>query len=83
MTNEVQNAPTVTVAQLISDMTEQFVQIDAFNEVLKQLKATAKAAGHDGALLAKVAKAIADSKVSDLTEKTELLLELLDQNGGN
>lgn len=80
MTNEVEVVPTVTEAQLISEMYDQFVQIDGFNAILKELKTAAKEAGFDAALLAKVAKAKADDKLADLTEKTEDLLALLEEN---
>lgn len=64
---------------LIIEMETQFMQINGFMEVIKQLKADAKEAGYDGAILAKVAKARADDKVEDLKEKTENLLELLEK----
>lgn len=64
---------------LIDQMQEQFDFIAGYNEVLKDLKSTAKEAGFDGAILAKVAKARSDDKVAELKEKTEKLQSLLSQ----
>ena len=75
MTEEVKNVK--TEAQLIEDMQEQFEQVNKYMIIVKELKADAKEAGYDGALLAKVAKARADDKVQELTEKTEALMDLL------
>ena len=66
-----------TEVQLIEDMQEQFEQVNKYMIIVKELKADAKEAGYDGALLAKVAKARADDKVQELTEKTEALMDLL------
>ncbi len=64
--------------ELITEMENQFIQINGFMEIVKSLKSDAKDAGYDGALLAKVAKARADDKVAELKEKTENLLTLLE-----
>lgn len=69
-----------TESQLIEDMYDQFIQVEKYMTIVKELKSEAKEAGFDGALLAKVAKAKADDKVAELTEKTEALLELLGEN---
>lgn len=70
-----------TEGQLIEDMYDQFIQIEKYMTIVKELKTSAKDAGFDGALLAKVAKAKADDKVNELTEKTEALLALLNDEG--
>lgn len=75
---EVQEQKVFTEEELIEDMYDQFIQIDKYNTIVKELKDSAKKSGFDGALLAKVAKAKADNKVSELTEKTQRLLEILE-----
>lgn len=65
-------------ADFIKEMEDQFLQINGFMEIVKSLKADAKEAGYDSAILAKVAKSRADDKVSELKEKTELLLTYLE-----
>lgn len=70
----------VTESQYIEKMYDVLLQIDGFNEELKQIKSDAKESGFDAALLAKVAKAKVDDKVSELKEKTEKLQQLLDDN---
>ena len=67
-----------TEEQFIEDMYDVLLQIDALNETLKGIKNSAKEANFDAALLAKVAKARVDDKVDELTEKTNKLLELLE-----
>lgn len=69
----------VSEEELITEMENQFVQINGFMEIIKDLKSDAKEAGYDGALLAKVAKARADDKVAELREKTETLLTYLEE----
>ena len=50
-------------------------QTDAF----KQIKDDAKDAGYDQALLAKVAKALADAKVNDVLEKNDKFQAMVDK----
>ena len=69
----------ISQEDIISEMEKQFAQINAYMLVVKQLKSDAKEAGYDGAILAKVAKARADYKVAELKEKTETLLNLLEE----
>jgi hypothetical protein len=69
-----------TEEQIIEDMYDQLLLVDKYNTILKEYKTEAKEAGYDAALLAKVAKAKVDDKVGELTEKTEKLLELLEDN---
>lgn len=78
MTEQTKTA--VTEESLIEDMYDQLLQIDKYNTILKEIKTKAKEAGFDGALLAKVAKAKVDDKIAELTEKTEKLLELIEEN---
>lgn len=75
-----QTKTVVTEESLIEDMYDQLLQIDKYNTILKEIKTKAKDAGFDGALLAKVAKAKVDDKIAELTEKTEKLLELIEEN---
>lgn len=71
------NTPTRSEADLIEDLYDQFLQIDKYSTIIKEIKAQAKSFGYDGALLAKVAQAKVNDNVESLTEKTEHLLELL------
>jgi uncharacterized protein (UPF0335 family) len=77
MTEEIQKEKR-TEEQIIDDMYDQLLQIDKYNEILKEYKTEAKEAGYDAALLAKVAKARVDDKTEELKDKTEKLLELLE-----
>ena len=69
-----------TQEQFIEDMYDQFIQIEKYNTILKEIKSSAKEAGFDSALLAKVAKAKADDNVAELIEKSNNLVNLLKEN---
>lgn len=65
--------------ELINDMVEQILEIANLNLNLKSLKDEAKEAGYDGALLATIAKAVATSKQSELAEKSQNLIALIEK----
>lgn len=60
-----------TIAKLVKLFTEQ----QSLNEDIKQVKDDAKASGLDPAVLSTVAKAIVNDRVSELKEKSELMIE--------
>lgn len=70
---------TLDAKSFVSEAVKLIVEIDSHNEVLKQLKADAKEAGLDVAALSAVAKAIAFNRVSELQEKSEALLEAIEE----
>ncbi len=68
-----------TEKELIDNMVEQILEIAELNSNLKGLKDEAKEAGYDGALLVTLAKAVASSKQSELAEKSQSLLDLIEK----
>lgn len=69
----------MTQVEVINKMVKVFDEISYLQEDLKTIKANAKEAGMDPTMLAKVAKAISDSKVDELKEKSEATLDLIEQ----
>lgn len=69
---------TVTNQSIIDKLVPIYTEIDTLTDDAKEILTGAKEAGLDQAMLSKVAKAKANSKLGDLTEKTEKLLELID-----
>ena len=65
--------------EFVAQAVKLIVEMDSLNEVLKQLKADAKEAGLDVPALSAVAKAIAFAKVDELKEKSEALLEAIEE----
>ena len=51
-------------------------------ENVKQLKEDAKEAGYDAALLAKVAKSLAESKVEDILSKNQEFADMIEEVQG-
>ena len=68
-----------TKRDLVQEMVSIFIQQDALNEQLKEIKAEAKELEFDPAVLSKVAKSIADGKVNELAEKSEVILETIEE----
>ena len=73
------NANAKTDIDFIRELEGLFIQLDSVNESIKTVKGEAKEAGFDSALLAAVAKALANSKEDDLLEKSEALVELINK----
>ena len=87
MTNQVQeiNANEVqkkTKAQFVEMLQREFTEIMTITENVKQLKEDAKEAGYDAALLAKVAKSLAESKVQDILEKNQEFSDMVEEVQG-
>ena len=79
--NEVnENAvPKKTKAQIVEAMKRLYVEIQSITEDLTALKDEAKERGMDAALMAKVAKAQADSKLDDILIKNTAFEELAEE----
>ena len=75
MTEEVKK----TKAELVQAMKREFTEIESIMENVAELKAEAKEAGFDAALLAKISKAMAENKVDDVLEKNEIFASLVDE----
>ena len=87
MTNQVQeiNANEVqkkTKAQFVEMLQREFTEIMTITENVKQLKEDAKEAGYDAALLAKVAKSLAESKVDDILSKNQEFADMIEEVQG-
>lgn len=68
-----------TKEEFIEAMTREYIEISSINENLKELKEQAKDQGFDAALLAKVAKAVSDAKVSEAIEKAEAFIQMAEK----
>lgn len=75
-TNEV---PKKTKAEYVEAMKRLYVEIQSITEDLTALKDEAKERGMDAALMAKVAKAQADSKLDDILIKNTAFEELAEE----
>lgn len=86
-TNQVQeiNAneiPKKTKAQFVEMLQREFNEILVITENIKELKEDAKEAGYDAALLAKVAKSLAESKVDDILSKNQEFADMVEEVQG-
>jgi uncharacterized protein (UPF0335 family) len=72
-------APTKTEIEIIEDMMDQLIQIEKYNTILKEIKAEAKGQGYDAAILASVAKDKLNDSLDDLSEKSQAVLDLIDE----
>lgn len=84
MTNQVieinaNEVPKKTKAQIVEAMKRLYVEIQSITEDLTSLKDEAKERGMDAALMAKVAKAQADSKLDDILIKNTAFEELAEE----
>ena len=77
--NEVQKK---TKAQFVEMLQREFTEIMTITENVKQLKEDAKEAGYDAALLAKVAKSLAESKVEDILSKNQEFADMIEEVQG-
>ena len=65
--------------EFISQAVKVLIEIESQNEILKQLKDTAKEQGLDVSSLITVAKAVVSNKVDQLISKSETTLEIIEQ----
>ena len=87
MTNQViqinaNEIPKKTKAQFVEMLQREFTEIMTITENVKQLKEDAKEAGYDAALLAKVAKSLAESKVEDILSKNQEFADMVEEVQG-
>ena len=75
-------APKKTKAQFVEMLQREFNEVLLINENIKQLKEDAKEAGYDAALLAKVAKSLAESKVEDILSKNQEFSDMVEEVQG-
>ena len=75
-------APKKTKAQFVEMLQREFTEIMTITENVKQLKEDAKEAGYDAALLAKVAKSLAESKVDNILSKNQEFADMIDEVQG-
>lgn len=68
-----------TKEEFIEAMTREYNEISSINENLKELKEQAKDQGFDSVLLAKVAKAVSDAKVSEAIKKAEAFIQMAEK----
>ena len=71
--------PKKTKAQIVEAMERLYVEIQSITKDLTSLKEEAKERGMDAALMAKVAKAQADSKLDDILIKNTAFEELAEE----
>ena len=71
-----------TKAQFVEMLQREFTEIMTITENVKQLKEDAKEAGYDAALLARVAKSLAESKVEDILSKNQEFADMIDEVQG-
>jgi len=79
-TNTSEAKPAITQKEAIQKFVNLFDQIESYNDDLKEIKEECKEAGLNAALLASVAKAISQNKLGDLKAKSEVILELIEDN---
>ena len=77
MTENVNQVKTQT--QYVKEMVGWLVQIESLNEKLKEVKSEAKEAGFNPVILATVAKAIASSNTDELTDKSQSIIDLIEE----
>ena len=75
-------APKKTKVDFVEMLQREFTEIMTITENVKQLKEDAKEAGYDAALLAKVAKSLAESKVQDILEKNQEFADMVEEVQG-
>ena len=75
-------APKKTKAQFVEMLQREFTEIMTITENVKQLKEDAKEAGYDAALLAKVAKSLAESRVEDILSKNQEFADMIEEVQG-
>lgn len=75
-------APKKTKAQFVEMLQREFTEIMTITDNVKQLKEDAKESGYDAALLAKVAKSLAESKLEDILSKNQEFADMVEEVQG-
>ncbi len=68
----------MTNKDFVNAAVKLLIEMDSLNEQLKELKTEAKAQNLDVAALSTVAKAMAFAKTDELMEKSETIIELIE-----
>jgi len=66
--------------EIIAKLVKQYIQIQSIEEEVKEIKAQAKASGLNASIISQVAKAIASNKVEELKEKSEEVLDAIQES---
>jgi uncharacterized protein (UPF0335 family) len=66
--------------EIIAKLVKQYIQIQSIEEEVKEIKAQAKASGLNASIISQVAKAIASNKVEELKEKSEEVLDAIEES---
>lgn len=74
-----ENKPALTKKEAIDRMVAVLLQIESYNEDLKDIKNDCKDAGLDPALITAVAKAKVSNKLGDLKERSEGIIDLIEE----
>ena len=65
--------------EAIAKLVKQYIQIQSIEEEIKEIKSEIKAAGLNPSILSNVAKAFASGKVDELKEKSEDVLDTIEE----
>lgn len=68
--------------EAVAKLMKQYIQIQSIEEEIKDIKADIKVAGLNPSILANVAKAMASGKADELKEKSEEVLETIEEARG-
>lgn len=68
----------MTNKEFVNAAVKLLIEMDSLNEQLKELKSEAKEQGLDVTALSTVAKAMAFAKTDELMEKSETIIELIE-----
>ena len=71
-----------TKEEFVKLMQREFTEIESIMENVKELKEQAKAAGYDATMLAKLGKAMAESKTDEVIEKSQAFIDLAEEVRG-
>lgn len=66
--------------EIIAKLVRQYIQIQSIEEEISEIKTQAKASGLNASILTQVAKAIANNKVESLKEKSEEVLDAIQES---
>jgi uncharacterized protein (UPF0335 family) len=66
--------------EIIAKLVKQYIQIQSIEEEIAEIKSEAKASGLNASILTQVAKAIANNKVETLKEKSEEVLDAIEES---
>lgn len=65
--------------EAVAKLMKHYIEISSIEEQIKDIKVDIKAAGLNASVIANVAKAMSSNKVSELKEKSEEVLEVIEE----